>query len=83
MSSPQDSIKWEATEYTEDLLLGKPEARRADERAAGGDDGVVAEGCSGVVPEQEVQRQEAADPGVREAAHEGCGGECSLRRIRQ
>lgn len=43
------------------MLRGEPQTGRADEGTARGDDGVVAESYTGLVPEQEMQRQEEDD----------------------
>ena len=57
-----DGAEREAAPHVADLLQRQPEARRADEGAAGGDDRPEPQGDPGLVPEQALQRQEEVDP---------------------
>ena len=45
----------EAAQHSQDLLLGEPQARRADEGAAGRDDRPQSQGHQSLVPEQALQ----------------------------
>lgn len=54
----QDRAEREAAPHAADLLQRQPEAGRADEGAAGGDDRPEPQSDSGLVPEQTLQRQE-------------------------
>lgn len=54
----QDGAEREAAPHAADVLQRQPEAGRADEGAAGGDDGPEPQSDSGLVPEQTLQRQE-------------------------
>ena len=56
--SSQNSVNGETAEFVEELLCRESPARCPHEGAAGRDDGVVAKGCAGMVPEQAVQGQE-------------------------
>ena len=51
----------EADDYTDEVHVSKSEAGYGDEAASGSDEWAVAKGHSGVVAEQEVQGQAAAD----------------------
>jgi len=63
-----DGAEREAAAHAADLLQREPEARRADEGAAGGDDQPEPPGHPGLVPEQALQRQEEDHPDEAAAA---------------
>ena len=60
----EDGAEREAAAHAADVLQRQPEAGRADEGAAGGDDRPEPPGHPGLVPEQALQGQEEV------AAHE-------------
>lgn len=57
-----DGAEREAAAHAADVLQRQPEAGRADEGAAGRDDGPEPAGDPRVVPEQALQRQEEVHP---------------------
>ncbi|KAG0418404.1 hypothetical protein HPB47_004869, partial [Ixodes persulcatus] len=66
--SGADGAEREAAAHAAHLLRGQPEAGRAHEGAAGRDDGPVAQGHQGLVPEQALQGQEEEPPHEADAA---------------
>ena len=62
-----DGAEREAAPHPADLLQRQPEARRADEGAADGDDQPEPQGDPGLVPEQALQRQEEDHPDEADA----------------
>ncbi|KAH9369972.1 hypothetical protein HPB48_001849 [Haemaphysalis longicornis] len=66
--SGADGAEREAAAHAAHLLRGQPEAGRAHEGAAGRDDGPLAAGHPGLVPEQALQGQEEEPPHEADAA---------------
>lgn len=58
----QDGAERETAPHVADLLQRQPEAGRADEGAAGGNDWPEPKGDPGLVPEQALQRQKEIYP---------------------